>query len=160
MPRVQPKTIPYGERQTLLNELWSLVALLKTKEEIRNFFRDLLSETEELMLARRIRIARFLLEGKSYENIRENMHASDVTIAGVHRWLQRGSEGYKNMLPQLEKELEKQRNQQIKQREQRQPFTFAWLKKRYPLHFLLFNLLDSSVEGSRRESVSKTKGRI
>lgn len=150
MPRVQPKTISKSEKYELLNELWSLVALLKTREEIKNFFRDLLSETEEVMLARRIRIARFLLEGKSYENIRESMHTSYVTIAGVHRWLQRGSEGYKNMLPQLEKELEKQRNQQAKTREQRQPFTFAWLKKRYPLHFLLLNLLDSS--GKDRKS--------
>ena len=146
MPRTQPKKIPYDERQKLLNELWSLVSLLKTREEIKNFFRDLLSETEEVMLARRIRIARLLLEGKSYENIRESMHTSYVTIAGVHRWLQRGSEGYKDMLPRLEKELEKQQNLQTKRREQREPFTFEWLKKRYPLHFLLFNLLDRSKE--------------
>ncbi|OHA67108.1 MAG: hypothetical protein A3C82_02550 [Candidatus Wildermuthbacteria bacterium RIFCSPHIGHO2_02_FULL_47_12] len=136
--------MPYNERQQLLGELWSSVALLKTREEIKNFFRDLLSETEELMLARRIHIARLLLEGKSYEYIRENMHTSYVTIAGVHRWLHRGSERYKGMLKGIEEELKKQSRIKEKRRNQRTPFTFEWLKKRYPLHFLLFNLLDRS----------------
>lgn len=144
MPRVQPKTISREEKRELLNEFWSLVVLLDTREEIENFFKDLLSETESLMLARRIRIARLLLEGKSYEDIRIAMQTSYVTIAGVHRWLQGRNEGYARMLPRLEKELAVQKKAARSQHAQREVGSFEWLKKRYPLHFLLFNLLDLS----------------
>ncbi len=155
MPRVQPKTISKDERRNLLNELWSLVILLETREQIENFFRDLLSETEAIMLARRIRIARFLLEGKSYDDIRNAMHTSHITIAGVHKWLQGRDGGYAQILPRLKKELELQQKAGERELQQRQPLTFGWLKKRYPLHFLLFNLLDSS-----EKPATKRKKRI
>ena len=157
MPRIQPKTIPFSERRELLNELWSLVTLLETKEEIENFFKDLLSETELVMLSRRIRAARMLLEGKSYEDIREAMKMSYATIAGVHNWLQRGSKGYAQILPKLGKELVLQKKARQKQIVQREFGSFEWLKKRYPLHFLLFNLLDlaNTPTSKRRRRVEK-----
>lgn len=152
---MQPKTISKNEKNKLLNELWSLVTLLETKEEIENFFRDLLSETEAVMLARRIRIARLLLEGKSYEDIRNIMNASHITIAGIHRWLQGRDQGYALMLPRLKKELELQRKAKEREFRQKQPFTFEWLRRRYPLHFLLFNLLDLSEKPVTRRKKRK-----
>ena len=138
MSRVSPKSIPKEDLRQLLNELWVMIASLETKEEVENFFRDLLSETEALMLARHIRIARLLLQGMTYEDIAEILHASDGTIAGVHRWLQSGSGGYKDALPRLEANIKAKE----KQSERTTPYSFEWLKKRYPLHFLLFNVLD------------------
>ncbi len=142
MAKVQPRMRPKRERDDLLDELWSAVTLLETKEEVKNFFRDLLSETEALMFARRIRIARMLLEGRSYEDIREEMQTSHGTIANVHGWLQGENEGYAKALPRLTRELEKKTKREGRRAAQREPFSFEWLKKRYPLHFLIFNLLD------------------
>lgn len=126
----------------LLDELWTMIALLETREEVKNFFKDLLSETEALMLARRIQIAKLLLQGKSYETIRERLKASYVTIATAHRWLQGGFGGYEQLLPRLEKELQRRALITEKQIEGKTPYTFQWLKRKYPLHFLLFNLVD------------------
>lgn len=142
MPRVQPKTIPTEERTKLLDEFWTMIALLETQEEAKNFFKDLLSATEALMLARRIQIAKFLLQGKSYETIRESLKTSYVTIAAAHRWLQGGFGGYEKLLPRLEKELQRRAVANEKSIKEKTPHTFEWLKRRYPLHFLLFNLVD------------------
>lgn len=142
MPRVQPKTIPIEERTTLLDEFWTMIALLESREEVKNFFKDLLSNTEALMFARRIQIAKLLLQGKDYESIREKLKTSYATIASVHRWLQGGFGGYEKLLPRLEKELQRRAMVTEKQIERRTPYTFEWLKRKYPLHFLLFNLVD------------------
>jgi len=142
MPRAQPQLFSKEERTKILDELWTIIALLESKEEVKNFFKDLLSETEALMLARRIRIAKLLLSGASYDEIRQKLGVGDATIAQVHRWLQGGFGGYQNLLPRLEKELERRTIVQSKNREAKIPFTSEWLKRRYPLHFFLVNLID------------------
>ena len=141
MSRKQPKTIPREERAHMLDTLWTMIALLETRDDVENFFRDLLSETEAVMLARRIIIATRLLQGDGYDTICSNLGASPATVASVHRWLQQGK-GYQNLLPKLQKEQE--RLQKVKERDlsSREQFTFAWMKKKYPLHFLLLNLID------------------
>lgn len=142
MPRKQPKYIDADEKQYLLNEFWSMVLLLETRDEIKNFFRDLLSETEAIMLARRIHIARMLLQGESYDDIQKELKAGSGTIASVHRWLQGRNEGYAKLLPKLEKELVLQSKERQKKSAQAEFGSFEWMKRRYPMHYLLFNLLD------------------
>lgn len=151
MPRVQPKSLSRKELSEFFEDFWTMVASLETKDEVRNFFRDLLSETEALMLARRIRIAKLLLKGTSYEDITKAMRASEGTIAQVHRWLQSGFGGYKVSLPHLEQILEKREEARKKKYEQMVPYSFAWLKRRYPLHFLLFNLFGQDGEGKTKK---------
>lgn len=151
MSRVQPKLLPKYELDELLEEFWLMIASLETKEEVKSFFRDLLSETETVMFARRIRIAKLLLRGRTYQEIQETLHTSEGTIAGVHRWLQSGFGGYKNSLPRLEDELKKLVEKRKKRTAQHTPYTFEWLKKRYPLHFLLFNILDTIKEREPRK---------
>ncbi len=142
MPRVKPKSIGLEERNKLLGEFWTMVALLESREEVKNFFKDLLSETEAIMLARRIQIAKMLLVDSSYEEIRHKLQAGESTIASVHRWLQSGFGGYEKLLPRLQKELER-KNKVVRQKlKSREPFTAEWLKRKYPLHYLLVNLLD------------------
>jgi TrpR-related protein YerC/YecD len=144
MPRTQPKSISKEELHGFLDEFWTMVATLETKDEVKRFFRDLLSETEALMLARRVRIAKMLLQGISYEEIAETLHTGEGTIASVHRWLQSGFGGYTKSLPRLEQELKKNTKKRERQLQSYEPYSFEWLKRRYPLYFLLFNLFDPS----------------
>lgn len=143
MARKQPKSIPYNERKQMLSTLWTMIALLETRDDVENFFRDLLSETEAIMLARRIMIATHLLEGASYDDICTDLKASPVTVASVHRWLQQGR-GYQNLLPKLQKEQERQEKVLEKKFASREQSPFEWMKRKYPLHFLLFNLIDGA----------------
>ncbi len=142
MPRVKPESLSSKQKMEALNALWTMVALLETRDEVKNFFKDLLSETEALMLARRIQIAKFLLSGVGYEEIVQKLGASFSTIGQVHRWLQGGFGGYKELVPRLEQELKRRQKVFQKKQEAATPFTLEWLKKKYPLHFLLLNLVD------------------
>ena len=143
MARKQPKTIPAHERARMLHTLWTMIALLETRDDVENFFRDLLSETEAIMLSRRIIIATRLLQGDDYETICSEMKASPVTVASVHRWLQQGR-GYQGLIPKLEEEMKRQEKVRQRSEAQKEPFSFAWMKKNYPLHFLLFNMIDEA----------------
>ena len=120
-----------------------MIALLENIDDVRSFFKDLLSETEAIMLARRVRIARLLLQGETYEDIRASTRAASNTIASIQQWLEGDHAGYKTALPALEKELARRQRAKASPFPSKHEQPFEWLKARYPLHFLLVNALDS-----------------
>ena len=141
MSRKRLYNIHPKERARILDEFWTMVALLETKDEVRNFFKDMLSATEAIMLARRIQIAKLLLAGWGYDRIEEKMGAGPTTIASVHRWLQGGFGGYAAVIPRLEREIERRERLAERRQEESVPLSSAWMRKKYPLHFLLLNIM-------------------
>jgi TrpR-related protein YerC/YecD len=123
------------ERYAMLNDFFNMVVKLKTAKDAANFFKDLLTPSESLMLIRRIAIAKMLLEGWNFEDIRKKLKVGYNTISSVNRWLHSGFGGYLN-------EIGKIKNK--KELRQRVPDS-EWqrIKKRYPAHFLLFNIIDN-----------------
>ena len=111
MSRKKPSKVPPRERQQLLREFWTTVSLLDSVDEIQCFFKDMFSETEAIMFARRLKIAKLLLRGKSYDVIQKDMKISSATIASVHAWLDGGFGGYIRGVQKLETELRKQQRQ-------------------------------------------------
>ena len=144
MARKQPKYISHDERKHMLNMLWTMIALLETRDDVENFFRDLLSETEAIMLARRILIAQRLLQGDGYDTICEDLGAGASTVASVHRWLQQGR-GYQDLLPKLEKEQERQEKVKGKRSASQEQFTFEWMKRNIRSIFYYLTLLTRRV---------------
>ncbi|MDO8620520.1 MAG: Trp family transcriptional regulator [bacterium] len=142
MARFKPERLSTKEKYGLLKEFWTTLALLEDVEQIQNFLKDLLSETEAVMLARRLKIAKLIYQGKSYEAIEKLMHASPTTIASVHSWLDGGFGGYLQGIQKLREELGRQAVLQEKKEQSLDPLSLEGLKKRYPLHFLLFNTAD------------------
>ncbi len=140
-----------NSKMKYLDLLWTSIAQLETRDEVKQFFKDLLSESEAIMLARRIEIAKRLLEGESYDNIANKLGVGKDTIGRVQEWLTSGFGGYEKAINGFDKALEK-RFKNPKNINKPEPYSFDWLKRKYPLHFLLFNLIDSG-KGSK----SKTK---
>ncbi len=140
MPRTNPRKLDPKIRMKYLDLLWTSIAELKSREEVRNFFKDLLSETESVMLARRLLIAQYLLTGKGYDEISVELKTSHATIASVHRWLISGFGGYENAIKKFETVVAKRFGGKEKANKAI-PYSFEWVKRKYPLHFLLFNLL-------------------
>lgn len=142
--KVKPGKIDGKERMKYLDTLYTAVAGLSSREEIKSFLRDLLTESERIMLGRRILIAQMLLQDKSYDEIIRVLRVGIDTISRVHRWLHDESNGYKKAVKELEKvwgkRLAKMSNREADPGYDR--FSFRGLKRRYPLHFFLFNLLD------------------
>lgn len=86
-------TIPVDKSKMgqFLNDLWDAVASLKSREEVKFFLYDLLTHTEQKMLAKRLQIAIRLVKEKSYGEIQDELKVSAPTITKVSNWLKTGA---------------------------------------------------------------------
>lgn len=123
------------ERIETLDTLYTAAGTVRGREAMKLFLRDLLTESERLMLGRRILIARMLLLRCTYAEIGAELQVGQNTIRRIEIWLQDQLPGYEQALEGLEKEYSKRAQ---KRDIARNPFGYAALKKKYPLHFLLF----------------------
>lgn len=103
MARYNANQIPYSKQEQLLDIFCDVLSHLKTREVIRNFLKDLLNRQERIMLIRRLLMAKLLLEGKSYREIRDKLHVGLATIGRVNRWLHFGRGGYKTAIKLIKK---------------------------------------------------------
>lgn len=155
MTRVKPRLLHPDERMNYLDLLWTSIAGLESRKEVKNFFKDLLSESEAIMLARRILIAKMLLEGKTYLEIVEELRVGIDTVSKISRWLNSGFGGYEQAIKAFERTLAKRK--EIEEKKFLEPYSFAWLKNKYPLHFLLFNLMDLSGKKDKKNTEKTNK---
>ena len=83
--------------------LYEAILALETPEECRAFFQDLCTVAELRAMSQRLEVAQLLDKGLIYNDILQRTGASSATISRVNRALQYGSDGYKTVLPRLEK---------------------------------------------------------
>ena len=121
------------EQIKTLDSLYTAAAAIRGRPAMKSFLRDLLTESERIMLGRRILIARLLLSGETYDGIYTRLGASPGTIRNVDRWLQDQIPGYETAIAAMEEEF----GRRDFKRKYAKSMLFRF-KKRYPLHFLLF----------------------
>lgn len=96
-----------------VNNLWSAFTLMDSKQDIRLLFKDLFTRTEYKMFAKRLEIARRLLEAETYENIQQALKVTPSTINRVNTVLAEKGDGLRKAHNKLglleEKYLAKQR---------------------------------------------------
>jgi len=85
------------------SELYKAVLKLKTADEAKRFFRDLLTIEEITEMSKRWQAARLLNQGKPYREIAAKTGLSTTTVTRVANWLKNGSGGYRLMLNRLKK---------------------------------------------------------
>lgn len=139
MAKVKYHHLSDDEKKVYLGDFYTMVSLLKTREEVKNFFKDLLTLSEMVMISRRIQIAKMLLEGETYESIRDKLKVGATTVSQVERWLNNGFGGYKTTIKKYKNKYPKFKQSEV---DDVSPFSLATIRKKYPLHFLLLNLLD------------------
>lgn len=150
--------LPKQQRIQLIGEFYDVVASLKSREEVRAFFRDLLNPNEIAMLMRRVEIAALLCGGFTYEEIGKLTGVGKGTINAVQKKLLREEKvgGYRKVVERLLEQRKK--NIQYQQKKQRlRESSFGQLKKDYPLHFLFFNILDEIALRQERKTAKLTK---
>ena len=128
------------EKKKYLGEFYSMVSLLRSRDEVKNFFKDLLTLSEVVMISRRIQIAKMLLKGFEYEEIRKELKAGNSTINQVEKWVNSGFGGYKEIIRRYDKKSARKQVEHIPA----PPFSWQHLKRKYPLHFMLVNLLSKN----------------
>lgn len=135
-----------------LHNFWNLITLLEDKDQVKNFLKELLTPTEMKMLAKRIQIAKMLLEGYDYRSIRNYVKVTDTTIAKINNILASAGDGLRTAISELQKiedEINKERMR-----------TGANLKKKYPTYFLpeiIIDEIDKKVKKHKKRSSVKNK---
>jgi len=82
-------------------ELFKAILSLKTKEECKKFFRDLLTEAELKEFANRWKVAQMLDKKTQYTKIEKETGMSSTTIARIKKWLINGMGGYQLILGRI-----------------------------------------------------------
>ena len=83
--------------EQMISELFSLISSLVSKEDCRKLFNDLCTNKEIEQMAQRIKAARLLLEGKTYEQVKMECDISSATLSRVSHCVKYG-EGYSHFL--------------------------------------------------------------
>ena len=91
------------ESEDLILRFCQALTQIKKPEEAVKFITDLLSKSEAEMLAKRLKIAELLLEGETYQDIREALKVSHTTVARVSEWLKIQGEGYRLIVERTKK---------------------------------------------------------
>ena len=76
------------ERQLFLT-LYQLFADLKTPQEVEAVLKDILSDVELTTVAKRLAVAYWLANGRSYNNIKDNLKVSSASISDIQQGLKR-----------------------------------------------------------------------
>ena len=66
---------------------------VKTKKDLNSFVEDLFSQEETLDLAQRLKIAKLILEGRTYEEIAAEITVSTSTISKIGQVIKFGKGG-------------------------------------------------------------------
>lgn len=82
-------------------DLLDVFLSIKNKDELKMFFRDLMSERDLREFAMRWEVAKKLDAGETYEQIQEKSGEAMQTIARISRWLKEGTGGYKMMIERM-----------------------------------------------------------
>lgn len=90
-------------KSPLNDELFQTVLSLASLEECYSFFEDLCTVKEIDAMAQRLRAAKLLREGKTYEQIIRETDISSATLSRVSKCLQYG-DGYRAVLEKAETE--------------------------------------------------------
>lgn len=81
----------------MINELYGLIADIKTADDCRLLFEDLCTSKEIEQMAQRISAARLLIDGKTYQQVTESVDISSATLSRVSRCVRYGN-GYNKFL--------------------------------------------------------------
>ena len=97
----RPEKLGRDEQLALMFDLINAVSIVKTPTETALFLKDLLTAKEIKNLAKRLRIAKLLLQEKTERAIAEELHCSFATISKVNTWLNEGGEGLRSVISKL-----------------------------------------------------------
>lgn len=95
--------LTFEEQEDLVFDLINAFSLMQTPLDTALLLQDLFTEKEVRNLAKRLRIAKLILSGKTTEEIIKEMHCSAATVSKVRMWLQNAGQGLTKVIKMLPK---------------------------------------------------------
>ncbi len=141
----QYQKLPREEREELLIELCEALVSVKNSQEAAQLLTDLLSSQEAEMIAKRLKIAHFLILGKTYEDIKKNLKVSDNTISRVNSWLNLSGEGYRLVISRRKKQREEDHDGEGRD------YSWRYVKRKYPTYFWPQLVLEEIVKNANKK---------
>ena len=138
-----------AEQENLLFDLVHAIVQTRDVNEAVLFLRDLLTKSEITVLSKRLRIAKLLIAGESYESIEAKLKVSHSTIAKIAAWLTDRGEGFRKIISKIPKE----------EKSIDRAYVSDWnkIKRRHGLYFwpeLLLEEIIKSSNGKQKKRIS------
>lgn len=136
------------DHEDLITDLINAIVGAKSIGDAALFLQDLLTKTEMKSLSKRLRIAKLLLYGMTYEEIEKQLHASHGTVAKISGWLAERGDGFRKIIEKLPK-----------QKETKSSELSDWdsLKRKYSLYFWPELLLEEIVKSANDRQKQRIK---
>lgn len=83
------------------DQLCDCIVAISDREEAYRFIEDVATFSEIRALSQRIQVANLLIKGCSYPQIVQMTGASTATISRVKKFVEYGSDGYKDVLAKV-----------------------------------------------------------
>lgn len=140
-----------SEQEDLFVDLVNALVQTQNVSEAALFLQDLLTKKEAQNLSKRLRIAKLLIAGMTYEEIEKDIHVSHGTVAKIAIWLEERGDGFRKIIEKLPKrEIEKEK---------------TWVdlsdwdkfKRRHALYFWPDLLLEKIIESASRKQKDQFK---
>ena len=103
MSRYDYRKLSPQKQREYLDRLATIVAHIRQEKNARFFLERLLTESEIVMLVRRLQVAELLVGGLTYEQIQRKLKVGMSTIRGVDRWLSDAAYEYRLIREQQRK---------------------------------------------------------
>jgi len=104
MARVSKIKIDKDLESEMFTQFWNSLTKINNSTKTSEFFSDLLSETEKLMLAKRFTTAVLISRGKTATEIHKSIHISYTTITSVSSWVKNAKNETGKLLTKISKE--------------------------------------------------------
>lgn len=132
-----------SKKKLAVDVLFKTAAGMTNKDSVITFARELLTEDEQVTIGRRILIAQMILSGKKQAEIREELGVSPNTFTRTRKWVEKEIPEYGKAIKEYKKqELDRLKKIKKKHYDRTTPFTSSDMRRRYPAHFLLINLIE------------------
>lgn len=141
--------LSHKEEEALLIDFCRASTMVHNPVEAAQFLKDLLTEPEIGMLAKRLKIAQLLLEGYTYDQIREVLRVSTGTIGRIGAWLKRGGDGFKLIYQRMPKSKEGLDDKDIMSEWEKHKRTYS----QYYWPFLLWDRLEKEANWRQKQKL-------
>lgn len=137
-------------QRELFFDLLNALVFTESIQDAALFLQDLLTRKEVQILSKRLRIAKLLIKGMTYQEINAILHVSNGTIAKIAVWLSERGDGFRKIIEKIPE-----------QKQEKSVFDLSdWdkFKRKHALYFWPELLLEKIIEGAskkQKEQISK-----
>ena len=137
-----------SEQESLVFDLVYAMVQTKSVSDGALLLQDLLTKSEITILGKRLRIAKLLISGASYEEIEKKLKVSHATIAKIAAWLTDRGEGFRKIVKSLPKNTSGGN---------RESSDWDKYKRRHGMYFWPEVVLEEVIKNSNRKQKEKIR---